>query len=86
MMVKDILNCRYGIHEACIADNLIANISHDKANIVSVAALKNMDMDGRKVLLCQRDDWISDTQVTTELLKYVSIYDVIDIFSPSMFF
>ncbi len=85
MMVKEILNKRFGIQEVCIADNLLANVSRNKG-IIPVSNLVNLDMEGRKVLLAQQRDFKTDTAVRLELLKYVSIENVIDIFSPSMYF
>ena len=72
MMVKDILNKRYGIQEECIADNLLANVSYDKS-IIPVSSLGDMDMNGRKVLLAQQRDFETDSAVRLELLKYVGI-------------
>lgn len=53
--------------------------------IVSLEALKEMELDDIKILLAHTDSG-SYTEIRQNLLKYVDIKNIVDIFSPSMYF
>lgn len=82
MLVKHILNDRYGIQEAFVADNLIAEVTHN-SGIYPISKIKDIDMQERTVLLSS-DPGFSD--VRAELLKYTTIDHILDVFSPSLYF
>lgn len=81
LYVKQVLKERYGIEPVAIIDNLLAGTN----GIVSLEALKKKELDDVKILLAHADPGIC-TEIRQNLLKYVDIKNIVDIFSPSMYF
>ena len=69
MLVKSILNNRYGIEEELIVDNKLSKISCNK-KIVSIEELENVNMDDKLVLLTSDSNKIY-SEIRHELLQYV---------------
>jgi len=81
LYVKQVLKERYGIEPVAIIDNLLAGTN----GIVSLEALKEKKLDDIKILLAHEYP-VSCTEIRQNLLKYVNIKNIVDIFSPSMYF
>lgn len=81
LYVKQVLKERYGIEPVAIIDNILAGTN----GIVSLDVLKEERMDGAKILLAHEFP-VDCTEIRKNLLKYVEIKDIVDIFSPSMYF
>lgn len=81
LYVKQILKERYGREPVAIIDNLLAGTN----GIASLEVLKEKKLDGVKILLAHEHPSVH-TEIRQNLLKYVDIKNIVDIFSPSMFF
>lgn len=81
LYVKQILKERYGLEPVAIVDNNLAGTN----GIISLDVFNEMKLDNIKVLLAHENP-VTYAQVRQNLLKYVEIKDVVDIFSPSMYF
>ena len=77
LYVKQVLKERYGIEPVAIIDNLLAGTN----GIVSLEVLKEKKLNDTKILLAS-----TCTEIRQNLLKYVDIKNILDIFSPSMYF
>ena len=84
MMIKNILNLRYGIQEEFIVDNKLAEISKNK-NIISLKDLKEKNIDDMIVLLTSDMEGIY-SEIRAQLMEVVDISKIIDVFSYSMYF
>lgn len=82
MLVKHILNDRYGIQEEFVADNLLSEVARNNS-VYPISKIKDIDMEGRTVLLsCEA----RLSAVRAELLKYTTMDHVLDVFSPAAYF
>ena len=82
MLVKHILNDRYGIQEEFVADNLLSEVARNNS-FYPISKIKDIDMEGRTVLLsCEA----RLSAVRAELLKYTTMDHVLDVFSPAAYF
>lgn len=84
MMIKRILNERFGIEEQYILDNGLAGIAENK-KIKPVNYLSEIDMDEMLVLLTSDNEGIY-SEIRFQLMKYVRLEKIIDVFSYSMYF
>ena len=84
MMIKNILNLRYGIQEEFIVDNKLAEISENK-NIISLKDLKEKNINDMIVLLTSDMEGIY-SEIRAQLMEVVDISKIIDVFSYSMYF
>lgn len=84
MIVKNVLNQRYGIQEEYIVDNNLAGIAENK-NIISLEELKHKDIDGMTVLLTS-DLGAIYSEIRYQLMQYVDFRQIVDVFSYSMYF
>lgn len=84
MMIKRILNERYGIQEMAIVDNKLADIS-DNSKVISLDKLNEMDTNDIKVLLTSDNEEIY-SEIRYDITKYISLENLIDVFSYSMYF
>ena len=82
MQIKQILNQRYGITERWVVDNGLAEES-DNPDILSLKALKEVDLTGMMVLLASDQESIYH-QLRCQLLEIVDREQIVDVFSPSM--
>lgn len=78
---KWILKERYGIEPVAIIDNKLAGTN----GIISLEEFKEKKWDNTKILLVHENP-ASYIEVRQNLIKYVSIKDIVDVFSPSMYF
>lgn len=83
MLVKDILNKRYGITEKYIIDNKLGKYSLNKTIITLDEFVLNKE---NNITILLSSDGAGYTEVRYELLKRVDISKVIDVFSYSMYF
>lgn len=81
LYVKQVLKERYGIEPVAIIDNNLAGIN----GIVSLDILKEKKQEHVKILLAHEYP-TTCVEIRQKLLKYVTINDIVDIFSPSMYF
>ncbi|MCM1231458.1 MAG: TylF/MycF family methyltransferase [Ruminococcus flavefaciens] len=84
MIVKRILNERYGIEEKYIIDNRLSKIS-DNPKIISLEDIDSYDMDNITVLLTSDNEDIY-SEIRYQLLLYFNMKQIVDIFSFSMYF
>lgn len=82
MMIKSILNQRYGIQEAYIIDNGLAN---HNANIRRCEFIKEIDCKNFIFLITSDNEDIY-SEIRFELMKYVELSNIVDVFSNSMYF
>lgn len=85
MMVKDILNKRYGIQEKFIVDNFLGT-SFGGNRIITLEQLKNIDIKNAIVLLASDGNADSYSEIRYQLMQYVPLEQIIDVFSVSMYF
>lgn len=83
MLVKDILNKRYGITEKYIIDNKLGKYSLNKTIITLDEFVLNKE---NNITILLSSDGAGYTEIRYELLKRVDISKVIDVFSYSMYF
>lgn len=83
MLVKDILNKRYGITEKYIIDNRLGMYSLNE-NIITLDEFALNQNNNITILLSS--DGAGYTEIRYELLKRVDISKVVDVFSTSMYF
>lgn len=81
LYVKWILKEKYGIEPIAIIDNYLAGTN----GIVSLDVLKEEKLDNVKILLAH-ENFADFPEIRQNLLKYTSIKNIVDIFSPSMYF
>lgn len=81
LYTKQILKERYGIEPVAIIDNNLSGTN----GIVSLEALKDKKLSNTKILLVHEDP-TACAEIRQNLLKYVEIQDIVDVFSPSMYF
>lgn len=84
MIVKRILNERYGIKEKYIIDNVLCQIS-DNTEIISLEDTDSIDMRKITVLLTSDNEDIY-SEIRYQLLKHFDMSQVVDVFSFSMYF
>lgn len=80
MMVKDILNRRYGVHERYIVDNGLSSLGG-----LSLDDLKKRDVDDLIILLTSDNEEIY-SDIRFELMQRFPIEKIVDLFSDSMYF
>lgn len=83
-LIKSILNNRYGVEEELIVDSKLAKISKNP-KIISLADLKNVDMSEALVLLTSDNENIY-SELRYQLMQYVALEKIVDVFSVSMYF
>lgn len=84
MIVKRILNERYGIKEKYIIDNVLCQTSNNP-EIISLEDISSFDMKKITVLLTSDSEEIY-SEIRDQLLKYFDMNQIVDVFSFSMFF
>lgn len=82
MLIKSILNNRYGLQEAFIIDNGIAVLNE---NIKKSEYLKDIDCSEYTFLITSDNEDIY-SEIRFELMKYVELSNIVDVFSYSMYF
>lgn len=82
MLIKQILNVKYNIKEEFIVDNSLSKIN---AEIKGIEYLKNIECEKFTFLITSdNEDFYSE--IRYQLMQYVSIENIVDIFSNSMYF
>lgn len=84
ILIKDILNKRYGILEEYIVDNRLAEISNDK-KVISLKDIEKIDLKDKLVLLTSDNEEIY-SEIRYQLMQYVDLKYIVDVFSYSMYF
>lgn len=84
LIVKSILNERYGIKEKYIIDNRLCQMS-DNSRIVSLEDVDSLDMGNITVLLTSDNEDIY-SEIRYQLLKHFDMRQIVDVFSFSMYF
>lgn len=84
MMIKRILNERYGIEEEYIVDNKLVELSKND-RIISLDKLKDIDISDIKILLTSDNEEIY-SEIRFAIMQYVGLDKVVDVFSYSMYF
>lgn len=84
MMIKRILNERYGIQEIAIVDDKLADVTNN-SRVIPIDKLKGMDTNDIKVLLTSDNEEIY-SEIRYEITKYISLKNLVDVFSYSMYF
>lgn len=84
MMIKEILNKRYGIEEEHIIDNKLAYTSNNK-KIISLNKLNEINTDDKIVLLTSDNEEIY-SEIRYQIMLYVKLDRIVDVFSYSMYF
>lgn len=85
MLVKDILNHRYGVKEKYIVDNVLG-MSELNNEIITLEELKGKDISNMTVLLASDGYAKAYSDIRYQLMKYVPLEQIIDVFSISMYF
>lgn len=83
-LIKSILNNRYGIEETYIVDNGLVGLSSN-CKIISLQDMKKLDLTDQIILLTSDNEAIYSI-LRYQLLQYVDIEKVVDVFSYSMYF
>lgn len=84
MLVKKILNERYGITEEFIIDNKLAE-SSDNSKIISLADFGEKS-DEKIIVLLANENGAVFSEIRYQLMQYVEISQIVDVFSASMYF
>lgn len=84
MLIKGILNEKYGIKEKYIIDNGVAEIS-DNPQVVSLADIDDADKEDIIVLLTSDNEEIY-SEIRYQLLQHFKMEQIVDVFSFSMYF
>lgn len=84
MIVKRILNERYGIKEKYIIDNVLCHTS-ENLGIISLEDVDSLDMKNITVLLTSDSEEIY-SEIRYQLLKHFDMSQIVDVFSISMYF
>lgn len=84
MIIKRILNERYGVKEKYIIDGRLSKIS-DNPEIISLEDTDSMDMSNIIVLLTSDNEDIY-SEIRYQLLQYFDMSQIVDVFSFSMYF
>ncbi len=82
ILVKALLNSYFGIQETMIIDN---NLCRENKHIHAIEEIKNIDVKDIIVLL-STDSEAYYSDIRQELLTYVSLDKIVDVFSPSIYF
>lgn len=83
MLIKRLLNERYGIMEEGIIDNGLSKIREGEIYPISILQEKNLD---DVIILLTSDNEAAYSELRYQLMQYVSIEQFVDVFSISQYF